>query len=354
MSIIPLKYLPANMAIALAITLTLLVGCQSTPLKDGSIEESNTDKPKTQITWQLNSIPYLDAKDYPNDPLAKELKAREIAQRPNQNPKHLANMKALLADFVTIPKGCFKMGEYYKYLPSKQHKVCLKSFKLSSTEATLDIFDYFSRATGRPLINDGKNWRSNRFRDRSRSPIPKVSFKDVQAFLSWSNEIGLAVRLPSEAEWEYAARAGTTTKYSWGDKPPTCNRKAKNGANGLEGDLYTEGYSGLSSKEKEKKRKKMSCNNTVPFYVASYRANPWGLYDMHGNVAEWTQDCWHETYDGAPTDGSAWVSNIWSSDGCTKHAVRGGNAAETSRYLTTYSRSRFGYQLTGFRLAMDL
>ena len=113
-------------------------------------------------------------------------------------------------------------------------------------------------------------------------PVEQVSWNDVQEFITKLNEREGSVkyRLPSEAEWEYAARAGTTTRYSFGDD---------------ESDLADCAW-----------YYKNSDGKTHP--VGQKKPNPWELYDMHGNVWEWVQDEWHDTYEGAPADGSAWES----------------------------------------------
>lgn len=112
---------------------------------------------------------------------------------------------------------------------------------------------------------------------RKERPVINVNWQDARDYVVWlSEETGRAYRLPSEAEWEYACRAGTTSRYSFGDAitPVYANY----------------GDSGLGRTS----------------LVGAYPANPWGLHDMHGNVWEWIEDDWHDNYNGAPTDGSAW------------------------------------------------
>ena len=126
--------------------------------------------------------------------------------------------------------------------------------------------------------------------------VVNVSWDDAQSLISWLNrKKGANYRLPTEAKWEYAARAGSTTKYSWG------NDIGDNRANC--GSDCADSYPSTA---------------TTP--VGSFPANAWGLHDMHGNVGEWVQDCWNESYEGAPTDGSAWESGD-----CDYRVVRGGS-----------------------------
>jgi formylglycine-generating enzyme required for sulfatase activity len=128
-----------------------------------------------------------------------------------------------------------------------------------------------------------------------RKPVIHVSREDAQAYVAWlGNETGQPYRLLSEAEWEYAARAGTTTSYSWGDGITAENAN----------------YGGIQG-----------CTTQV----GEYPRNPWGLHDMHGNVWEWVEDCWNDSYEGAPSDGSAWASGD-----CSRGVFRGGSFSSRS------------------------
>ena len=163
------------------------------------------------------------------------------------------------------------------------------------------------------------------------------NWHDARAYATWlSAQMGKRYRLPSESEWEYAARAGTETAYSWGDEIGV------NRANCLE--------SGS----------KWSDRQTSP--VGSFAPNGFGLYDMHGNVGEWVEDCWHRNYEGAPSDGSAWTSGGDDDVNLRNlRVVRGGawnekpqelRAAERFRF--TASVDRFDRNWLGFRLVQDL
>ena len=130
---------------------------------------------------------------------------------------------------------------------------------------------------------------------RGSRPVIEVSWRDAQAYVAWlSRKTGEEYRLLSEAEWEYAARAGTTTRYHWGDD---IGRNRANCNNGTCGDSW---------------------DHTAP--VGSFGANGFGLHDMHGNVREWVEDCWNGSYAGAPEDGSAWESGD-----CGRRVLRGGS-----------------------------
>ena len=228
---------------------------------------------------------------------------------------------------VVLPAGRFAMGclsNDSDCFNDEQpvHDVTLpNNFAMAVYEVTFAEYDRYVQATGvrRP---DDRGWgRGNR-------PVIDVDWEEARAYARWlSEQTGHSYRLPTEAEWEYAARAGTTTKYSWG------NEATPEQAN----------YSGNDRWE-----------NTAP--VGSFPANGFGLYDMHGNVREWTQDCWHRSYDGAPTNGQAWEGA--NGGDCDRRVVRGGswllnpgNLRAASRH---YARVSTRFDLLGLRLVQDL
>lgn len=168
-------------------------------------------------------------------------------------------------------------------------------------------------------------------------PVEKVDWNRVQAYIRRLNEVtGKHYRLPSEAEWEYAARAGTRTAYWWGNEP------SRDQANyGREGECCA----GLAEGNDR-------WRSSSP--VGSFPANPFGLYDMNGNVSEWTQDVKHDNYAGAPMDGRAWIEG-----GVQGARVnRGGFYAGRSDFMRSASRSwatpNSDMYTTGFRLALTL
>jgi formylglycine-generating enzyme required for sulfatase activity len=166
---------------------------------------------------------------------------------------------------------------------------------------------------------------------RRTQPVINVSWNDGQAYVAWlSRKTGKTYRLLSEAEREYVTRAGTTTPFWWGEtiSPAQAN---------YNGTLpYNNGPRGEYRQR------------TVP--VGSFASNPWGLYQVHGNVWEWTADCWNDSYRGAPTDGSPWLSGD-----CTRRMVRGGSWEFNPGLLRAAARFRYisssqSYQV-GFRVA---
>ena len=167
---------------------------------------------------------------------------------------------------------------------------------------------------------------------RGRRPVINVNWHEAKAYAAWlSEQTGKRYRLPSESEWEYAARAGTETAYSWGDEI-NCSQAR-----------YGRRYGG-------------ECSNSGdgPVPVGSFEPNPFRLYDLHGNVWEWVEDCWHDNYEGAPSDGNAWTGG----DDDSLRVMRGGAWFSYPRYVR--SAVRFGDPPSrhsiayGFRLVQDL
>ena len=207
-----------------------------------------------------------------------------------------AQRQAALAaapEMVVIPAGRFRMGcvSGRDCFDDEQpvHEVSVGSFAMSKYEVTFEEFDRYTAATGRARAGD-EGW------GRGGRPVVNMLWEEAQAYVSWlSSETGELYRLPSESEWEYAARAGTETAYSWG------NEIGRNRAN----------CDGCGSRWDDEQ--------TAP--VGSFGANAWGLHDMAGNVWEWVEDCWHENYARAPSDGTAWTSG----GNCGRRVLRGGS-----------------------------
>jgi Uncharacterized conserved protein len=241
-------------------------------------------------------------------------------------------------EMVAIPSGSFTMGkpsseEGWVINDRPQHEVMIQPFAIGKTEVTFDQWDACVAAGGcngyRP---DDADW------GRKSRPVINVSWQDAQAFAGWlSKKTGKPYRLPTEAEWEYATRAGTTTPFSFGATTSTTQANYDG--------TYT--YGGGSKGEYRGK--------TVP--ASSLPVNPWGLYEVHGNVWEWVEDCYHDSYHDsyqrAPQDGTAWVSGD-----CARRVVRGGSWRYNPRDLRSASRSGYEpvgrYVDLGFRVARRL
>jgi formylglycine-generating enzyme required for sulfatase activity len=232
----------------------------------------------------------------------------------------------VIPETVSIPGGSFEMGPAMGDTDEEQYRqVTVAPFNMGVTEVSYDEWDSCVEAGACEDVD-------NTERGRGRHPVVFVSWEDAQEYVDWlSGETGDNWRLPSEAEWEYAARAGTDTDYSWGDELPDCRRELPNGANYIDCDEGT-------------------------FPVGSYAANAFGLHDMHGNVWEWVEDCVHANYAGAPGDGSAWLGD--NGGDCSKRVLRGGALDNDPEALWSSHRNinddlRNTYDSVGFRVARD-
>jgi formylglycine-generating enzyme required for sulfatase activity len=239
-------------------------------------------------------------------------------------------------EMVVIPAGRFVMGaapgeedretlaEQFRNRSEPQHAVNVKRFSAGKFEVTRGQYRVFAEATGHrsdgcfvwaqtQFENDAaKDWRNPGYAQDDLHPVACVSWNDASAYVKWlSDKTGKRYRLLTEAEWEYAARAGSTTARFWGDAGDMSCRFA-NGA-----DLATHAQVPGANNWPI-----APCNDRYAYTApaGSYRANAFGLYDMLGNVEEWTQDCWNASYSGAPTDGSASTAGD-----CSQRAVRGGS-----------------------------
>ncbi len=266
-------------------------------------------------------------------------------------------------DFVWIPAGSFWMGspedEIGRSLrEGPVHEVRFDSgFWMSKYEITVEQYMRFVRATDshHPKWDDpGSDFNIHTgslpyYRKQGDSiteakyPIVGVTWHDAVAFAHWLGEqSGHEYRLPSEAEWEYAARAGTTTRYSFGDDPAQLCEYAN----------------GVDRSSPNPNWRNSLCEDDWPLSAApvgSFKPNPFGLYDMHGNVRELVDDCYHQDYLGAPNDGRVWREE---DDGdCSQRIWRGGSWNDTPILLR--SANRFMSSVNshnddlGFRLVMD-
>lgn len=243
-------------------------------------------------------------------------------------------------EMVVIPMGSFRMGSPDRERDRRpnegpQFEVrFVRAFAMARNEITVGQFRQFVQATGYQTDADRQgsstiyieesgrmesqrriNWQNDYAGGRAEPDLPviHVSWNDANAYVQWlAQQTGLRYRLPSEAEFEYALRAGSTTRYWWGDGNP---------------DRVVENVTG----DGERSPSRRSWSNAFPNYddghwgpapVRSYPPNPFGLHDMAGNVSEWVEDCWHDTYVRAPTDGRAWVN-----PGCERRVLRGASWA---------------------------
>jgi len=226
-------------------------------------------------------------------------------------------------EMVVVPAGSFLMGSPDTEQgrgkdESPQHRVTLaKPFAVGRFAVTFDEWDAcVSAGGGTGYQPKDEGW------GRGRRPVINVSWDDAKAYVDWlGRKTGKPYRLLSEAEWEYIARAGSTTPFWWGDSISTDQ------ANYSGNYAHTKSTgSGLSDPSAGKPTKRTLAVN-------SFEPNPWGLYQIHGNVWEWTEDCWHDSYAEAPRDGSAWTSGD-----CSGRVLRGGSWINGSRSLRSAVR----------------
>ena len=282
-------------------------------------------------------------------------------------------------EIVFIASGRFLMGspQGEKGRDSNegpQHGVSVvKPFAMTRCEITVGEFRTFIEDTGYltsaergqgcyTLTDDGsnrkprkdRNWRNPGFAQTEHHPVVCVSWHDARAYGYWLTlRTGKRYRLLTEAEWEYAARAvhatgvpEPTPRRHWGDDPK--NKESCEFANGADPVLKEEVPKWGSSINE-------NCRDGFAFTApaASFRPNAFGLFDMLGNAWEWTADCWHENYQGAPMDGSAWGEE--NGGDCSRRVLRGGGWFGKPRDLRSASRGRDRANVagnnTGFRLA---
>ena len=276
-----------------------------------------------QVNWYWTMRPYMVAqvRPYVLSPDA------ERALKPGQAFRECAKD---CPEMVVVPAGEFIMGSPVNEKgrsinEGPQHSVTIaRPFAVSKFDVTFADWDACVSVGGCPReggANDNGWGRLDR-------PVINLNWDDAQAYVAWLRKMtGKEYRLLSEAEWEYAARAGTTTAFYWGDEIDKENANCHSCEN------------------------EWSKLRTSP--VGSFKANPFGLYDMAGNVWQWVQDCWHEDYNGAPTDGFSWATGD-----CEKRVVRGGSwyyypADPRSAYRYGDKKDDRNYN-TGFRVARNL
>jgi len=260
----------------------------------------------------------------------KERRRAEVEKWAKENPVRTLQDCAVCPQMVVVPKGSFMMGSadadvdklsrWYKR-EGPQRKVTIpQDFALGKTEVTFDQWNACvagGGCTSNPKPDD-RSW------GRGRRPVINVSHRDAQEYVAWlSKTTGQSYRLPSEAEWEYGYRAGSKEPYPFKDGKTITVSQAR--------------YAAGCTAE-----------------VGSYLPNKFGLHDMPGNVSEWVEDAWHESYRGAPTDGSVW----WRGGDPKLRVVRGGAWYHSAIYLRSTDRvdytATYTYGDLGFRVARDL
>ncbi len=291
--------------------------------KGASIESEELQKQIAELQNRLDNKKYSEPirnEQIRNESIPDEPTVKETLSAGNVFRDRLKD-GGFGPEMVRIPAGRFRMGDIQGGGGSNEkpvHRVSVSEFAMGRYEVTFAEYDKFAQATGREKPDDEGWGRGNR-------PVINVSWNDAVAYAEWlSQQTGKEYRLPTEAEWEYAARAGTKTKYWWG------NKIGNNRAN----------CDGCGSRWDEKQ--------TAP--VGSFAANPFGIYDTVGNVWEWVVDPWHSNYKNAPNDGQSWETGGDNSS----RVLRGGSWKDGQRYLRTAYRGDlapdYRYDHFGFRV----
>jgi formylglycine-generating enzyme required for sulfatase activity len=224
---------------------------------------------------------------------------------------------------ISLSPGSFTMGSDSSDPSAKPaHLVTLHDpFAIGKYEVTVQEWN--------ACVDAGACQRVGQYASPSpNAPIRDVSWEDAQQYLNWlSTSSGKPYRLPSEAEWEYAARGGTSTRYWWGDEMAFGKANCKDCGPPWRID--------------------------APADAGSFAANPYGLYDMNGSVWEWVGDCWHGSFEEAPTNGKA-----WEQPDCSVRVIRGGSWRESAPFMVSSTRFRdvasMRHSQNGFRVARDV
>jgi formylglycine-generating enzyme required for sulfatase activity/Tfp pilus assembly protein PilF len=283
----------------------------------------------------------LEAKRNVAAPLSPEreraLKAKDVFKECDKCP-----------EMVVVPAGSFTMGSPANEAKRSdaeepQHAVTIaKPFAIGKFHVTVDQFAAFVAETGydtgskcflwegdKWVEKEGHSWRNPGFAQTGSHPAVCLNWDDAKAYAAWlAKKTGKSHRLLSEAEWEYAARAGTTTAYSWGNEIGKGNANCRGCGSNWDG------------------------KQTAP--VGSFAPNAFGLYDMHGNATQWLEDCWNGNYTGAPADGSAWVSAE-----CDRRDARGGSWFHDPGWARSANRNwhrppSVRFYVRGFRVGRTL
>jgi formylglycine-generating enzyme required for sulfatase activity len=294
-----------------ALVYVLLVGIIA-----GLVGWINQSYIKEEMNWFITMRPYMVAQVRPHVLSAEAERALEPGATFRECAKDCPEM-------VVVPAGEFMMGspanEKGRLVnEGPQHRVTIaRPFAVSKFEVTFADWDACVSVGGCPHVSDSGFERGTR-------PVINVSWDEAQQYGAWFSKMtGRPYRLLTEAEWEYAARAGSTTAYFWDDQIGKGNANCN--------DCGSQWDSRQASP------------------VGSFKPNAYGLYDMAGNVWQWVQDCNHDNYNGAPTDGSAWTIGD-----CGRRVVRGGSWGNVAQYLRSASRDWYGAADRDFHIGFRL
>lgn len=220
-------------------------------------------------------------------------------------------------EMIALRGGSFAMGSNDDATERPVHQVTIKPFSVGKFPVTAREWNACFAAKACGFEATGKD----------DAPVTNVSWSDARQFVAWLAEATKKpYRLPSEAEWEFAARGGTQSRYWWGDQMQPGIASCKDCTSVAAADQ--------------------------PAKVGSFKPNPFGLHDMGGSVDQWVEDCWHRNYQGAPADGSAWTGGD-----CASHVLRSGSWKNDARYVRPANRDSYDtnvrYPTHGFRVALS-
>jgi len=256
---------------------------------DGTSDHEEFDLLVESVTRIVGRAPEVEKQEA--EKKDREKQAKREAEKKEKEDQDFTNSIGM--KFALIPAGEFMMGSEEFDWVNPVHRVKI------SKPFYLGIYPVTQSEWKDVKGNNPSNFKGNKL------PVETVSWNDVQEFIKKLNQTEAPdkYRLPSEAEWEYAACAGTKTRYSFGDDESNLGEYAWYAENSGARPPKKGVYSGYDKKDWDDNKWN---GKTHP--VGEKKPNTWGLYDMHGNVWEWVQDSWHENYNGAPTDGSSWES----------------------------------------------
>jgi formylglycine-generating enzyme required for sulfatase activity len=217
---------------------------------------------------------------------------------------------------IDLRGGTYFMGSTEDPSEKPVHQVTVRPFAIGKYPVTVREWNECASANACAFTAAGEEML----------PVSNVSWADAKSYASWlAQATKKRYRLPSESEWEYAARAGTQTRFWWGEKMQLDMAACKD-------------CGGASSQKLAK--------------VGTFRANLFGLHDMGGSIDQWVEDCWHRNYQGAPTDGSPWIDAD-----CTSHVIRSGSWKNDLKYIRPANRDNYDayvrYPTHGFRVALS-
>jgi len=284
----------------------------------GDLLQKPAPKPKASTTPTPPSVPKTVA-----EPIAEPKPEPKATATSTTNKTGGIRDCPACPEMLVLPAGTVTMGEKRGDRSERPvHRVSIKRpFAIGKYEVTIGQWNECVKA-GACSYDAAKGGPTENF------PVRDISWNDAQEYVRWlSRKTKQKYRLPTEAEWEYSARANRQTRFWWGDKVGTGNANCKDCGG--------------------------KWDRSAPAEVDAYPPNPFGVYGTSGGVWEWVNDCWHRSYDGAPNDGSS-----WDKPDCRENVIRGGSWRNDASYVHSASRFKYDtnvrYLLNGFRVAKTL